>query len=29
MKDTLLKVLSGIVGAVAVFFLIVLLTAWI
>lgn len=29
MKDTLLKVLLGIVGAVLVFFLIVLLTAWI
>jgi len=29
MKDTLLKVLLGIVGAVVVFFLIVLLTAWI
>ncbi len=29
MKDTLLKVLLGIVGAIIVFFLIVLLTAWI
>lgn len=29
MKDTLLKVLLGIVGVIAVFFLVVLITAWI